>query len=75
MHARSYEAGVEIEPEEFLGGVPDRYGNDGAWTDEPLLDGVESFLWFAPPRRDEFAFANRRDPGAGGRTSPAKAEK
>lgn len=67
------EAGVEIEPLEFLGGVPDRYGSGGHWTmnlywtarilsgePEPS-DDVAEFEWFAPaelPSRDEFAFAN-----------------
>lgn len=69
------EAGVEIEPEEFLGGVPDRYGAGGAWTinlywtarvvagsPEPA-DDVAGFEWFAAdelPARHEFAFANTR---------------
>jgi NAD+ diphosphatase len=67
------EAGVEIEPLEFLGGVPDRYGSGGHWTmnlywtarilsGEPKpSDDVAEFAWFPvdelPPRR-QFAFAN-----------------
>jgi ADP-ribose pyrophosphatase YjhB (NUDIX family) len=67
------EAGVEVEPEEFLGGLPDRYGPDGPWTmnlywtartvsGEPVAaDDVAEFQWFGPnelPPREEFAFAN-----------------
>jgi NAD+ diphosphatase len=67
------EAGVEIEPQEFLGGLPDRYGETGPWTinlywtarivsgePEPS-DDVASFEWFerkALPARTGFAFAN-----------------
>ena len=67
------EAGVEIEPDEFLGGIPDRYGEEGSWTmnlywtarivsgePEPS-DDVASFEWFSPhelPPREEFAFPN-----------------
>jgi len=67
------EAGVEIAPEEFLGALPDRYGDDGPWTanlywtarivsgePEPS-DDVAGFEWFAPdelPAPDGFAFAN-----------------
>jgi ADP-ribose pyrophosphatase YjhB (NUDIX family) len=67
------EAGVEIQPGAFLAGVPDRYGDDGAWTlnlywearvasGEPrAADDVAEFRWFsreALPRREEFAFPN-----------------
>lgn len=67
------EAGVEIEPGDFLVGLPDRYGDEGAWTinfywtarigsGEPqAADDVAEFRWFAPeelPPRAEFAFAN-----------------
>jgi ADP-ribose pyrophosphatase YjhB (NUDIX family) len=67
------EAGVEIEADEFLGGVPDRYGDGGHWTVNlywaarivsgvpEASDDVESFRWFEPaelPGWDEFAFAN-----------------
>ena len=67
------EAGVEVEPDAFLGGVPDRYGDGGPWTinlywtarivagvPDPS-DDVKSFRWFGAeelPARDEFAFAN-----------------
>jgi ADP-ribose pyrophosphatase YjhB (NUDIX family) len=67
------EAGVEIEPGDFLAGLPDRYGEDGGWTinlywtariaaGEPkAADDVAEFRWFAAdelPPRAEFAFAN-----------------
>lgn len=67
------ETGLEIEVGDFLGGVPDRYGEDGIWTmnlywtarvsagvPEPA-DDVAELAWAPlaelPPRR-EFAFAN-----------------
>jgi 8-oxo-dGTP pyrophosphatase MutT (NUDIX family) len=67
------EAGVEIEAEDFVGAVPDRYGDGGPWTmnlywtativagDPEPSDDVASFQWFSPhelPAREEFAFAN-----------------
>ena len=67
------EAGVEIEPGEYVGTIPDRYGEEGPWTlnlywtariaagePEPA-DDVAAFAWFAPealPVRGEFAFRN-----------------
>jgi ADP-ribose pyrophosphatase YjhB (NUDIX family) len=67
------ETGLEIEPGEFLGSIPDRYGEDGPWTvnfyweaslgeGKPRpADDVAELAWFPadrlPPRR-EFAFAN-----------------
>jgi ADP-ribose pyrophosphatase YjhB (NUDIX family) len=67
------EAGVEIAPDAFLGGFPDRYGEDGIFTmnlywtarivsgePEPA-DDVAELVWFGPeelPPRDEFAFGN-----------------
>lgn len=67
------EAGVEIEPEEYVATIPDRYGEDGPWTlnlywtariasgePEPA-DDVAAFAWFAPealPPRGDFAFPN-----------------
>lgn len=67
------EAGVDVEPEEFLGALPDRYGEGGPWTmnlywtariasGEPQAsDDVALFEWFRPselPARADFAFAN-----------------
>ncbi len=66
------EIGIEIEPGDFVGGFPDRYGEDGAptlnfyWTarleGEPRpSDEIAELRWFGPdelPERDEFAFAN-----------------
>jgi 8-oxo-dGTP diphosphatase len=66
------ETGCEIEVGEFLGGLPDRYGDDGIWTinfyweatlvGEPqAADDVAELAWFprdALPPRAEFAFAN-----------------
>ncbi len=67
------ETGLEVEPGEFLGAIPDRYGDDGAWTvnfdwaaslgaGEPRpADDVAELAWFpadALPPGDEFAFAN-----------------
>jgi ADP-ribose pyrophosphatase YjhB (NUDIX family) len=67
------ETGTEIEPLEFLGGFPDRYGDWGIWTinlywtarimrgePEPS-DDVAAVAWFGPddlPPKDEFAFRN-----------------
>jgi ADP-ribose pyrophosphatase YjhB (NUDIX family) len=67
------ETGTEIEPLEFLGGFPDRYGAEGIYTinfywTARIVDGepepsddVAALAWFAPqelPERDEFAFRN-----------------
>ena len=67
------ETGLEIEPGEFLGGYPDRYGEDGIFTlnlywtarvlggELELDDEIAEVAWFAPddiPPRGEFAFAN-----------------
>lgn len=67
------ETGLEGEPGEYLGGIPDRYGDDGPWTvcfywegslgpGEPRpADDVAELAWFpaeALPPRSEFAFAN-----------------
>ena len=67
------ETGLELEPGAFLGGIPDRYGEDGPWTvnfywearlgeGEPRpADDVAELAWFpadALPPRNEFAFAN-----------------
>ena len=67
------ETGLEIEPGEFLGGIPDRYGEEGIWTvnlywearlgagDPEPADDVAELAWFpagALPPREEFAFAN-----------------
>ena len=67
------ETGLDVEPGEFVGGFPDRYGADGIWTmnlywrarsaaGEPQpADDVAELVWFRrdelPPRSD-FAFAN-----------------
>ena len=67
------ETGVEIEPLEFFGAWPDRYGEGGVWTlnlywtarirsgePEPA-DDVAEVAWFAPgelPPWERFAFAN-----------------
>ena len=67
------ETGLEIEPGEFLGGIPDRYGEEGHWTvnlywevrlgagePEPA-DDVAELAWFpadALPPRAEVAFPN-----------------
>jgi NAD+ diphosphatase len=67
------ETGVELEPLEFFGAWPDRYGEGGIWTlnlywtariasgePEPA-DDVAEVAWFARdelPRWDEFAFEN-----------------
>jgi 8-oxo-dGTP diphosphatase len=68
------ETGFEIEPLEFLGGYPDRYGAEGIYTlnlywtariagGELDLEGDElvEVAWFAPeelPDADQFAFSN-----------------
>jgi ADP-ribose pyrophosphatase YjhB (NUDIX family) len=66
------ETGCEIEVGEFLGGLPDHYGDDGIWTinfyweatlaGEPEPgDDVAELRWFPRdelPPRSEFAFAN-----------------
>jgi ADP-ribose pyrophosphatase YjhB (NUDIX family) len=67
------ETGLEIEPGEFLGGYPDRYGDEGIYTlnlywtarvvggELELDDELEEIAWFAAdelPARDEFAFSN-----------------
>jgi NAD+ diphosphatase len=67
------ETGLEIEPGEFLGGYPDRYGDDGIYTlnlywtarvlggELELDDEIAEIAWMAPgelPPRGEFAFAN-----------------
>jgi 8-oxo-dGTP diphosphatase len=68
------ETALEIEPLEFLGGYPDRYGDGGIYTlnfywtarvtggELELEDGeLIEIAWFAPddiPGPDEFAFAN-----------------
>lgn len=67
------ELDVEIEPGEFLGALPDTYGDDGVYTlnlywtariasGEPTLsDELEEIAWFALdalPPREEFAFSN-----------------
>ena len=67
------ETGLEIEPGDFLGGIPDTYGDDGNATinfyweaslagGEPRpADDVAELAWFpvdALPARSEFAFAN-----------------
>jgi 8-oxo-dGTP diphosphatase len=67
------ETGLAVEPGEFLGGLPDRYGEGGnatvnfywaarAGPGEPRpADDVAELAWFpadALPAKDEFAFAN-----------------
>jgi len=67
------ETGLEIEPGEFLGGLPDRYGDDGIWTvnfywearlgpgEARPADDVAELAWFPAselPPREQFAFAN-----------------
>jgi ADP-ribose pyrophosphatase YjhB (NUDIX family) len=66
------ETGCDVEVGEFLGGLPDRYGEDGIWTvnfyweaalrGEPQPgDDVAELRWFPReelPPRSEFAFAN-----------------
>ena len=67
------ETALEIEPLEFLGGYPDRYGEDGIYTlnlywttrisggELELDEELAEVAWFAPedlPSAEEFAFAN-----------------
>lgn len=67
------ETGLEIEPLEFLGAYPDRYGEDGIYTlnlywtarvtggELSLDDELAEVAWFAPdelPDDSEFAFEN-----------------
>ena len=67
------ETGLEIDAGEFLGGIPDRYGEDGPWTvnlywaarigpgELRPADDVAELAWFPAdglPPREEFAFAN-----------------
>jgi ADP-ribose pyrophosphatase YjhB (NUDIX family) len=67
------ETGLDVEPGEFLGGLPDRYGETGPWTvnlywearvapGEPApADDVAELVWFparALPPREQFAFSN-----------------
>jgi ADP-ribose pyrophosphatase YjhB (NUDIX family) len=67
------ETGLEIEPGEFLGGYPDRYGEDGIYTlnlywtarvlggELELDDEIAEVAWFSMdelPARSEFAFPN-----------------
>jgi NAD+ diphosphatase len=70
------ETGTEIEPLEFFGAWPDRYGDGGVWTinlywtariasgePEPA-DDVAELAWFRPgelPPRDEIAFENTHE--------------
>ena len=67
------ETSLEIEPLEFLGGYPDRYGEDGPYTlnfywtarvtggELELDDELADVAWFAPgelPDAADFAFRN-----------------
>jgi 8-oxo-dGTP diphosphatase len=67
------ETGLTVEPGEYLGGIPDTYGQDGNATinvywearltagDPRPADDVAELAWFpadALPPRSEFAFAN-----------------
>jgi 8-oxo-dGTP pyrophosphatase MutT (NUDIX family) len=66
------ETGCDADVGEFLGGLPDRYGDDGIWTinfyweatlsgDPEPSDDVADLVWFPRdelPARCEFAFAN-----------------
>lgn len=67
------ETGLEIEVGDFLGGIPDTYGDDGIHTvnlywaatvaggEARPADDVAELAWFPPdelPPRDQFAFAN-----------------
>jgi ADP-ribose pyrophosphatase YjhB (NUDIX family) len=67
------ETGLEVDPGEFLGGIPDRYGQDGPWTvnlywaarlgpgELRPADDIDELAWFPSdrlPAREEFAFAN-----------------
>jgi 8-oxo-dGTP diphosphatase len=78
------ETGLEIEPLDFRGAYPDRYGEEGIYTlnlywtgritgGELALDADElaEVAWFAPeelPHPDEFAFANTVEALAGWRS-------
>jgi len=67
------ETGLELEVGDFLGGIPDTYGDGGIWTvnlywsaavaggEARPADDVAELAWFPPeglPPRDDFAFAN-----------------
>jgi 8-oxo-dGTP diphosphatase len=67
------ETGLTVEPEEFVGVYPDRYGDEGLYTfnlywtaratggELRLDDELAEVAWFAPdriPPPEEFAFAN-----------------
>lgn len=67
------ETSLEIEPGDFLGGYPDRYGADGVYTlnfywtarivggELELDEELAEVAWFAPdglPDRADFAFRN-----------------
>jgi 8-oxo-dGTP diphosphatase len=67
------ETGLDVEPGDYIDGLPDRYGEDGAWTvnfywegrlgpGEPSpADDVAELAWFpadALPPREDFAFPN-----------------
>ncbi len=67
------ETGLTVDPGEYLGGIPDTYGEDGNATinfywearltagDPRPADDVAELAWFpadALPPRSEFAFAN-----------------
>jgi 8-oxo-dGTP diphosphatase len=67
------EVSLEIEPLEYLGGYPDRYGEDGIYTlnlywtaritggELDLDEEISEVAWFAPdelPDDSEFAFRN-----------------
>jgi NAD+ diphosphatase len=67
------ETGLEAQPSQYLGAIPDRYGDDGPWTvnfywearlapGEPRpADDVVELAWFPAeglPPRSEFAFTN-----------------
>ena len=67
------ETGLELEVGDFLGGIPDTYGDEGIWTVNLYwsatvaggvarpADDVAELAWFPPdelPPRDDFAFAN-----------------
>jgi 8-oxo-dGTP diphosphatase len=70
------ETGVDIEPLQFFGAWPDRYGDWGVWTinlywtarivaGEPQpADDVAELAWFRPeqlPAREEIAFENTHE--------------
>ena len=67
------ETGLELEVGDFLGGIPDTYGDGGPATvnlywsatvaggEAHPADDVAELAWFPPdelPTRDDFAFAN-----------------